>query len=78
MFFLHRLAICRKNFNEKPDVVVESGTVHYEGSGGNQYYIFKSDEIERIIDVNVITEFNNKGTLVIKKNNKVIEEHDLW
>ena len=58
---------------EKPDIILENGTLFFDGSGGNHYYDFRTGVyLYRCLVNEIGTEDTPPGELEVYKNNKVI------
>jgi hypothetical protein len=61
--------------SEKPELVLNKGSVEYSGSGGNHVYTFQSGKYTYRVFRTVMGEGNQKAvTLAVEKEGKVILE----
>lgn len=66
-----------KKMSEKPDIIIEHGTVNFDGSGGNHTYTFKNNGYTYDCDVIVMGENTAPpAMLTISKGQKVILRQD--
>jgi len=61
-----------KSIDLEPDLVLENGTVNYDGSGGNHSYEFKNANTKYICEINVLGKSSDDAFLVVKQGDKIL------
>lgn len=62
-----------KKTSDSPDIVLSSGVVEFEGSGGNHHYIFNNDKYKYICYVNKLgSKESPPGSLEVYKGEKLL------
>jgi len=63
-------------FKDKPSLVLKNGERFYEGSGGNNYFLFKSGAYSYKIWENKVSSKTSAYTLEVYQNKKIIVEQE--
>jgi hypothetical protein len=64
------------SFNDKPDLTLNNGERFYEGSGGNNYFLFKSGAYSYQIWENKVSNKTSDYTLKVYRNEDLLGEYE--